>query len=187
MTFFSIFTAKISDDLFPIFPFSSQISRIFATLNVLYDPFLIRKTTISENNSFMTPFFTLFLLSRASDNTILLKILGGRMHGPSPTSNFGGTVPPGLLARSPPLPVEKRTCKLKIQWEIQKGIGFRLFRVARVPWVAENGNCLTNEQTQRIFNRHKPNQVKQNSRAFHTREERERKTIAHNESHRKKI
>src|SRR6218665_437453 len=97
MTFFSIFTAKISDDLFPIFPFSSQISRIFAMLNVLYDPFLIRKTTISENNSFLTPFFTLFLLSRASDNTILLKILGGRMHGPSPTSNFGGTVPPVLL------------------------------------------------------------------------------------------
>jgi len=89
--------------------------------------------------------------------------------------------------RSPPLPAEKRTCKLKIQWETKKGIGFRLFRVARVPWVAENGNCLTNEQTQRIFNRHKPNQVKQNSRAFLTREERERKTIAHNESHRKKI
>src|SRR6218665_2414295 len=50
------------------------------------------KTTISENNSLIRPFFTLFILSRASDNTTCLNI-GGPMHGPSPTSNFGGTIP----------------------------------------------------------------------------------------------
>ena len=37
-------------------------------LDVVYDPFLTRKTTISEKISFMTPFFTLFVLSHASDN-----------------------------------------------------------------------------------------------------------------------
>src|SRR6218665_1168195 len=42
---------------FGIFPFFSQIFRIFAMLNVVYDPFLTRKTTISEKKSFMTTFF----------------------------------------------------------------------------------------------------------------------------------
>src|SRR6218665_1916495 len=37
-------------------------------------------------------FFTLFIFSHASDNTT--QNIGERMHGPSPTSNFGwGTVP----------------------------------------------------------------------------------------------
>src|SRR6218665_332866 len=47
----SIFRVKISDDLFlvidlvwGIFPFFSQIFRIFTVLNVVYDPFLTRKT-----------------------------------------------------------------------------------------------------------------------------------------------
>src|SRR6218665_3833699 len=55
MTFFpeknSIFTAKISDDLFLVidqisrsFPFFSKIFRIFTMLNVVYDLFLARKT-----------------------------------------------------------------------------------------------------------------------------------------------
>src|SRR6218665_1702899 len=35
-----------------------------------------------------TPFFTLFVVSRASDNTTSQNIGGGRMHGPSPTSNL---------------------------------------------------------------------------------------------------
>src|SRR6218665_3328968 len=38
-------------------------------------------------------FFTLFVLSHIRRTTLLLKILGGRMHGPSPTSNFGGPSP----------------------------------------------------------------------------------------------
>src|SRR6218665_3031972 len=95
----SIFTAKISDDLFlvidqvfQIYPFFSQNFRIFTMLNVVYDPFLARKT----------PFFTLFILSRASDNTTSQNIGGGRMHGPSPTSQFLGDRPPSPT-RYPPL------------------------------------------------------------------------------------
>src|SRR6218665_2969156 len=80
----------------------SQIFHIFTVLNIIYDPFLHEKTSISEKNSLMTPFFTLFLLSRASDNTTSQNI-GGRMHGPSPISNFWGTVPP-VPPRSPPMP-----------------------------------------------------------------------------------
>src|SRR6218665_1653545 len=62
----SIFRVKISDDLFLvidlglwIFPFFSHIFRMFTMLNVVYDHFLTRKP----------PFFTLFILSRTSDNT----------------------------------------------------------------------------------------------------------------------
>jgi len=75
-------------------------------------PFFTRKTTISEKNSLITPFFILFVLSRASDNTTSQYLLGGRMHGPSPASNLGGTVPrlkfggyrlPSPPPRSPPL------------------------------------------------------------------------------------
>src|SRR6218665_2344953 len=48
-------------------------------------------------------FFTLFILSHASDNTTSQNI-GGPMHGPSPTSNFGGGSPPSP-PRFPPLPL----------------------------------------------------------------------------------
>src|SRR6218665_1748181 len=91
MTFF---LGKISDDLFlvidqvfRIFPFFSQIVLIFTVLNVVYDPFLTRKTTISEKNSFMTPFL-LCSYFHAHPTTLLLKILGGRMHGLSPHLKF---------------------------------------------------------------------------------------------------
>src|SRR6218665_3950866 len=61
-------------------------------LNVIFDPFLTIKT----------PFFTLFILSRASDNTISLNI-GGPRQGSSPYLKFWrGTVPP-VPPRSPPL------------------------------------------------------------------------------------
>src|SRR6218665_247102 len=55
--------------------------------------------------SYMTIFsqekhhFSLCSYFHAHPTTLLLKILGGPMHGPSPTSNFGGPVP----LRSPPL------------------------------------------------------------------------------------
>src|SRR6218665_3874361 len=52
------------------------------------------KTSVSEKNSFMTLFFTQFVLSYASNNTTSRNIGRGRMHGPSPTSNFLGTIPP---------------------------------------------------------------------------------------------
>src|SRR6218665_590494 len=55
---------------------------------------------ISKKNSFMTPFFTLFVLTRASDNTTSQNNIGvDECMGRPPTSTFGGTVPqspPGL-------------------------------------------------------------------------------------------
>src|SRR6218665_3354789 len=71
-------------------------------LDVVYDPFLTRKTTISEKISFMTPFFTLFVLSRASDNTTSLNI-GGTDAWVVPHLKFFGDRPP-RTPRSPPLP-----------------------------------------------------------------------------------
>src|SRR6218665_2829490 len=66
---------------------------LIAPCNVVYDPFFTRKPPISENNSLMTPFSTLFVLYTHIRQALLLKILGGRIHGPSPTSNFGGSPP----------------------------------------------------------------------------------------------
>ena len=125
----SIFTAKISDDLFlvidqifRIFPFFSQIFRIFTMLNAVYDPFL-------------TPSFTLFMLSRASDNTsLLLKVLGERMHGPS--------LPPQILGDHPPVPSGARANALAViappwlppwQWKV---VIIKLnIKVSKIPWL----------------------------------------------------
>src|SRR6218665_736607 len=89
--------------------FLSFVSRFYISLlsemSYNYDPFFTRETPTSENNSLMTPFFTLFVLSRAFDNTsLLLKIFGRRMHGPSPTSHLLGDRPPSP-PRSPPMGV----------------------------------------------------------------------------------
>src|SRR6218665_3430723 len=70
------------------FSFFSHIFRMFIMLNVIYDHFLTRKTQ----------FFTLFMLSRTSDNTTSQNIGGDQCMGGPPTSNFGGDRPP-----SPPL------------------------------------------------------------------------------------
>src|SRR6218665_2925048 len=90
----SIFTAKISDrpDFWSL-PFFSQISRIFTMLNVVYNPFLTRKT----------PFLKLCSNFREHPTTLLLKILGGGCMGRSPTSNFLGDRPLQSPPRSPPL------------------------------------------------------------------------------------
>src|SRR6218665_3779619 len=92
-----IFAAKISHDLFfvidqifLIFPFFSQIFPMFAMLNVIFDPFLTGKT----------PFFTLFILSRTSDNSTSLNI-GGTNAWAVPTSNFGGPSPHSPLGLLP--------------------------------------------------------------------------------------
>src|SRR6218665_775765 len=108
----SIFTAKISDELFcflsltRFFGFSLSFPRFsvsFTMLNVVYDPFLTRTTTISEKNSFMTPFLP-FSYFGAHPTTLFLKILGGRMHGPCTQPQiFWGTVPQ-FPPRSPLLP-----------------------------------------------------------------------------------
>src|SRR6218665_2866967 len=63
--------------------------------------FVTRKATISENNFLITPFL-LCSYFRAHPTTLLLKILGGRMHGPSPPQIFGGTVLP-VPPRSSPM------------------------------------------------------------------------------------
>src|SRR6218665_3929717 len=87
---------KNSDDLVfshrPGFSDFFQILHIFAVLNVVYDPFFTTKTTISKKNSLTTPFLLCSYFD-AYPTTLLLKILGGRMHGPSPHLKFWGTVP----------------------------------------------------------------------------------------------
>src|SRR6218665_1638501 len=85
------FQGKISDDLFlvidlvlRIFPLFSHIFRMFTMLNVVYDHFLTRKPQ----------FFTLFILSRTSDNTASQNIGGTNAWGVPPPQIFGGTVRP---------------------------------------------------------------------------------------------
>src|SRR6218665_2210344 len=75
-------TFLVIDQVFRIFPLFSLIFRIFTLLDIVHNPFLTRKS----------PSFTLFILSRTSDNTTSQNI-GGRMNGPSPTLNFVGAVP----------------------------------------------------------------------------------------------
>jgi len=60
----------------------------------IYGPFFTGKTSMSHK----IPWWHLFLFSsyfRTHTTTLLLKILGGRMHGPSP-SQIWGAVPSGL-------------------------------------------------------------------------------------------
>src|SRR6218665_2072840 len=100
MTFFSetisVFTAKISDELFlshwpgfsdfpfllPDFPYLLLCSMSYMTLSSQEQPLFQKK------NSFMTPFL-LCSYFRAHPTTLLLKIFGGRMHGPSLQSSGG--------------------------------------------------------------------------------------------------
>src|SRR6218665_2957739 len=93
----STFTPKISDDLF----FSNR--PLFTALNVVYDPFFTRKTTISDKNSLIRPCFLLCSYFRAHPTTLStsLNIGGGPIHGSSPTSNFLGAVPPVPLGLQP--------------------------------------------------------------------------------------
>src|SRR6218665_955212 len=80
----SIFTAKISDDPFLVIDHDFRIFpifHIFAACNVVFDPFFARKTPISEYNSFTTPFFTLFVLSRPSDKHYFSKYRGNGCMG----------------------------------------------------------------------------------------------------------
>src|SRR6218665_3975082 len=82
----SIFTPKISDDqVFRFSPFFSQIFRICTMLNVVYDPFPTRRT----------PFFTLFILSRASDNTTSQN---------SGVTDAWAVLPPKICGGRPPSP-----------------------------------------------------------------------------------
>ena len=88
------------------FPFSSrkflkifflvidQVFQIFFTvLNVAYDPFFTRKTTISEKNSFIRPFFYSVRTFARIRQHYFSKYWGDQCIGRPPTPNFGGTVP----------------------------------------------------------------------------------------------
>ena len=106
----SIFTTKNSDDFFSHRPGFSDFPFLFPDFPYLYrvkcliyDPFFTRKTTISEKNSVATPFFTMFVRSRPSDNTTSQKIGGGGTDAwADPHLKFWGTVHP-VPTRSPPL------------------------------------------------------------------------------------
>src|SRR6218665_2777145 len=96
----SIFAAKISDDLCflvidQIFRFSLSFPRFSLSL-------LCQMSYLTLSSQEKHLFFTLFILSRASNNTTSLNIGGNQCMGRPPTSNFGGTVPPSP-PRSPPL------------------------------------------------------------------------------------
>src|SRR6218665_1677053 len=88
MTFFLVI-----DQVSRILPLFSLIFRIFTLLNIVHNPFLARKTPFSHFGS------TKFLVSHPQNTTS--QTIGGRVHGPSPTSNFGGTVPPVPLGFRP--------------------------------------------------------------------------------------
>src|SRR6218665_2888677 len=99
----SIFRVKISfflviDLVFGIFPFFSNIFRMFTMLNVLYDPFLTRKTH----------FFTRFILSRAYDNTTSQNIGGDQCMGRPPHLKLWRDRPLQSPPRSPPLVISNR-------------------------------------------------------------------------------
>src|SRR6218665_1753563 len=120
----SIFTAKISEDLFlviaqvfRIFPFFPQIFRVFTVLNVIYDPhmsFSSKEKPLFQKRLPLGHFFTLFVLSRASDNTTSQNI-GGTDAWAVPTSNFWGDRPPSP-PRSPPLVWSEK----KKMWSFKK-------------------------------------------------------------------
>src|SRR6218665_2232479 len=78
MTFFLVI-----DLVLRIFPFFSHIFRMFTMLNVVYDHFLTRKP----------PFFTLFILSRTSNNTTSQNIGEDQCMG-RPHLKFWGDRPP---------------------------------------------------------------------------------------------
>jgi len=78
--------------------------------SVVYDPFFTRKTPVSENNFFITPFFTLFVLSHASDKHYFSKYWGTDAWA-VPTSIFWGDRPPSP-PRSPPVETAIDNCLL---------------------------------------------------------------------------
>src|SRR6218665_3725547 len=95
-----VFAQKISDDLFlvinqifQIFPCFYQIFPIFAMLNVIFYPFVTRKTP-----------FLLCSYLRANPTTLACfsKYWGDQCMSRPPTSNFGGNRPLSP-PRSPPL------------------------------------------------------------------------------------
>src|SRR6218665_3090198 len=103
-----LMTFLVIDHVFQIFSifFRFSISLLCEmSYNVIYYPFFTRKPPISENklNFLMTPFFTRFVLSRASDNTTSQNIGGTDAWTVPPTSNLGDRPP--APPKSPPVPL----------------------------------------------------------------------------------
>src|SRR6218665_508834 len=92
-----IFMSKISDDLF----FSHRPG--FSDFTFLYcikcriRPFLHQKTTISEKNSLIRPFFYSVRTFARIRKHYFSKYWGDQCMGRPPTSNFGGDRPPVSL------------------------------------------------------------------------------------------
>jgi len=83
-------------------------------LNVVYDPFLTRKSTLFQKR---TPLWHLFYSVRTFARIrqhCFSKYWRRRMHGPSLTSNFWGTVPP-VPPRSRPW-IYRPTCSWLKSW-----------------------------------------------------------------------
>src|SRR6218665_1860886 len=99
----SIFTPKISGDLFLVIDQVFQIFRFFTLLNVVYNLFFTRKTTISENNSLTTPFVYSVRTFACIRQHYFSKYWGTIAWAVPPPKIFGGTVPPSPPPRSPPL------------------------------------------------------------------------------------
>src|SRR6218665_2284876 len=96
MTFFLVI-----DLVLRIFSFFSHIFRMFTMLNVVYDHFLTRKTQ----------FFTLFMLSRTSDNTTSQNIGGPNAWAVPPPQILGGPSPQSPLGLRPwALPTQHGYC-----------------------------------------------------------------------------
>src|SRR6218665_844708 len=77
-------------------------------ISLLHVPFFTRKTPISENNSLMKPFFTLFVLSQASVRQTLYftsKNIGGTDAWAVPSPQILGRDRPPSPPRSPPMHV----------------------------------------------------------------------------------
>ena len=106
-------TFLVIDHVFQIFPVFFEIFYIFTLWNVVYDPpFFTRKTPISENNSFIAPFFTLFVLSRTSDNTTSQNIGGTDTWAIPPPQILGGPSPSLPLGLRPWLLYKPQARKL---------------------------------------------------------------------------
>src|SRR6218665_2196802 len=79
---------------FRIFPFFQRFSISFTMLNVVYDPFLTRTTTISEKNSFMTPFlYSVRTFARIRQHYFSKYWRGTDAWAVTPPEIFGGLSP----------------------------------------------------------------------------------------------
>jgi len=86
------------DQVFLIFTFFFQI--IYSVKYCIW-PFLHKKNHYFRKEFRDDTFFLLCSYFRAHPTTLLLKILGGRMHGPSPPQILGDRPPPVPLGLRP--------------------------------------------------------------------------------------